>query len=34
VFGSLDTRLGDMVPHWMASGWYFAFAKQADLTEE
>ena len=24
-FGTIDTRLGDVVPHWMASGWYMAF---------
>lgn len=27
VFGSLDVRMGDAVPYWMASGWYFAFTK-------
>jgi 2-polyprenyl-3-methyl-5-hydroxy-6-metoxy-1,4-benzoquinol methylase len=24
-FGTIDTKLGDVVPHWMASGWYMAF---------
>lgn len=24
-FGAIDTRLGDIVPYWMASGWYMAF---------
>jgi 2-polyprenyl-3-methyl-5-hydroxy-6-metoxy-1,4-benzoquinol methylase len=28
VFGSLDARMGDVVPHWMASGWYMAFISQ------
>jgi 2-polyprenyl-3-methyl-5-hydroxy-6-metoxy-1,4-benzoquinol methylase len=27
-FGALDARLGDAVPHWMASGWYMAFKSQ------
>jgi len=27
VFGSLDCWLGDRVPHWMASGWYFALVR-------
>jgi 2-polyprenyl-3-methyl-5-hydroxy-6-metoxy-1,4-benzoquinol methylase len=26
LFGRLDTKLADMVPSWMASGWYFAFS--------
>jgi len=25
TFGSLDCKLGDLVPHWMASGWYASF---------
>jgi SAM-dependent methyltransferase len=33
-FGTLDTKLGDIVPHPMASGWYLAFIKQTDFTEE
>jgi 2-polyprenyl-3-methyl-5-hydroxy-6-metoxy-1,4-benzoquinol methylase len=24
-FGNIDVKLGDLVPHWMASGWYLAF---------
>jgi SAM-dependent methyltransferase len=24
-FGAMDAWLGDVVPHWMASGWYMAF---------
>lgn len=27
TFGGLDCKLGDLVPHWMASGWYAAFKK-------
>jgi 2-polyprenyl-3-methyl-5-hydroxy-6-metoxy-1,4-benzoquinol methylase len=27
TFGALDCKLGDLVPHWMASGWYAAFKK-------
>ena len=26
-FGGLDCKLGDAVPHWMASGWYASFKK-------
>jgi len=25
LFGGLDCKLGDVVPHWMASGWYASF---------
>jgi 2-polyprenyl-3-methyl-5-hydroxy-6-metoxy-1,4-benzoquinol methylase len=28
TFGALDTTLGDLVPHWMASGWYLAFTRK------
>jgi 2-polyprenyl-3-methyl-5-hydroxy-6-metoxy-1,4-benzoquinol methylase len=27
TFGGLDCKLGDVVPHWMASGWYASFKK-------
>ena len=26
-FGGLDCKLGDVVPHWMASGWYASYKK-------
>jgi SAM-dependent methyltransferase len=35
--GALDARLGDVVPHWMASGWYMAFVlegKPAEVTSQ
>ena len=25
VMGNIDTRLADVLPHWMASGWYMVF---------
>jgi len=27
-FGALDCKLADLVPHWMASGWYLTFERQ------
>jgi 2-polyprenyl-3-methyl-5-hydroxy-6-metoxy-1,4-benzoquinol methylase len=29
-FGSLDAKLGGVVPHWMASGWYLALVLKND----
>ena len=25
--GKLDTQLADILPYWMASGWYFVFER-------
>ncbi len=27
LFGKLDTKIADHVPHWLGSGWYFCFEK-------